>query len=954
MKNNYNQLAVGIRRALMAGCVVVAPMAMPAFAQTADEAVKLDKVEVTGSRVRRVDAETASPVFVVDRSAIQRSGAVTVGDLIQDIPAIAGAATNPSVNNGGGDGASTVSLRGLGEDRTLLLLNGRRMVTNDINSIPVAMIERIEVLKDGASAIYGSDAIAGVVNFILKKDFDGAQFDMNYGVAGEGDGERFGGSATFGWTGERGNAIMSMNYNDQKPVLASDRDFSAFALYLSSGVVSRAGSSSTPRGRYTLPADVAQANGLGSCVGGNGLANVTRREGTTGATPADFRCYVGGETDSFNYQGVGNVMLTPQERYGIAFSGSYELVDGIEAFMDVHTQNTRSAGIIAPLPFFSDFDGISLSGDSIYNPFNETINGRYRIMGLGNRSYSYETDMKEITGGVKGGIGDTSWTWEGSFTYGKIAQENQDAGYIDYGRLADALGPSFVQGGVARCGTPDAVIAGCTPINFFNQPDPATAEGQAQIAALEALSLPVRDNTDTALRNFAVVFSGDVYDLPAGTMSAAFGAEHRYQSLTFAPDAIKFINTDPFGCGISSESCADPTSGDTTVTELYGELYVPLVEGAAWADSLAFTLGTRWSDYDTFGSTTNSKLGLEWRLVDDVLIRSTYAEVFRAPTINDLFQGARITNPVYSDPCNGQDTSCAGLPEGGTFEQGLGQTNALLGGNPNLDPETGDVFTWGAVYSPSWLEGASIAVDVWDVHLEDTIQTLGTQPILNACFESEGTSPLCNLFTRNPETGDVFLVQDLTQNAGITDTNGVDIGLKYIIDTEYGLFRASMDSTYIDNYDVEVIVEGDTVAEQSNAGTFLPASKGGLGNYSRWRSLAALTWSLNNFEAQWALRYIDGFRVGSTNPTGDCADNAGRGVVGDEGCVFNRGAVTYHNLQFGYNIPTWKTKVQFGIDNAFDKQPPLLYQNNSLNGNIDERTHDAVGRYFWLNAQVTF
>ena len=152
MKNNYNQLAVGIRRALMAGCVVVAPMAMPAFAQNADEAVKLDKVEVTGSRVRRVDAETASPVFVLDKTAIERSGAVTVGELIQDIPAIAGAATNPSVNNGGGDGASTVSLRGLGEDRTLLLLNGRRMVTNDVNSIPVGMIERIEVLKDGASS----------------------------------------------------------------------------------------------------------------------------------------------------------------------------------------------------------------------------------------------------------------------------------------------------------------------------------------------------------------------------------------------------------------------------------------------------------------------------------------------------------------------------------------------------------------------------------------------------------------------------------------------------------------------------------------------------------------------------------------------------------------------------------------------------------------------------------
>jgi iron complex outermembrane recepter protein len=951
MNIKKNQLAAGIRRALIAGCVVVAPMAMPAYAQNQGEAVKMDKVEVTGSRVRRVDSETASPVFVVDQTAIQRSGAVTVGDLIQDIPAIAGAATNPSVNNGGGDGASTVSLRGLGEDRTLLLLNGRRMVTNDINSIPVAMIERIEVLKDGASAIYGSDAIAGVVNVILKKDFDGVQLDLNYGISSRDDGERVGGSATMGWTSERGSAVLNLNYNDQKPVLAIDRDFSAFALYLSSGVVSRAGSSSTPRGRYTLPGDVATANGLSDCIGGNGLANVTRIEGTDGSSPSNFRCYVGGETDSFNYQGIGNVELTPQERYGIAFSGTYEIVEGIEAFADVHTQHTRSAGIIAPLPFFSDFDGISLSGDSIYNPFGATINGRYRILGLGNRSYSYETDMKELTGGVKGNIGDTSWTFDAAFTYGKIAQENQDAGYIDYARLGAALGPSFIDNGVARCGQPGAVVANCTPINFFNQPDPATPEGAAQIAALEALALPVRDNTDTSLKNFAVNFSGDVMDLSAGTMSAAIGMEYRKQRLNFAPDPIKYITSDPFGCGISSESCADPTKGDTTTKEVYGELYIPLVEGAQWADSFAVTLGTRWSDYDTFGSTTNSKLGIEWRLVDDLLIRATYAEVFRAPTINDLFQGARITNPVYSDPCNGQPLSCVGLSGAGTFEQGLGQTNALLGGNPDLQPETGDVFTWGAVYSPEWLPGASVAVDVWKVHLKDTIQTLGTQPILNVCFE---TGALCNLFSRNPSTGDVFLVSDLTQNAGITDTNGVDIGIKYAFDTDYGDFRLSLDSTYIDRYDVEVIVAGVTIANQQNAGTYLPSSKGGLGNYSRWRSLGALAWNYGNFEAQWTMRYVDGFRVGSEDPTGDCADNGGREVVGNAGCVFHRGATTYHNLQFGYALPEWNTKLQLGIDNAFDKQPPILYQNNSLNGNIDERTHDPIGRYYWASMSVKF
>jgi iron complex outermembrane recepter protein len=948
MKLPHSELATGIRRALFTGLAVAAlPFSPAALAQDqGDAAAKLDRVEVTGSRIRRVDAETASPVFVMERAAIERSGALTIGDLIQDTPAIAGAATNPSVNNGGGDGASTVSLRGLTEQRTLLLINGRRTVTNDVNSIPVSMIERIEVLKDGASAIYGSDAIGGVVNFIMRKDFDGAEISVNYGISDKDDGERVGGSATIGWSSERGSAILSMNYNDQKPVLAIDRDFSAFALYLSSGVVSRAGSSSTPRGRYTLPGALANAVGLGSCVGSNGLANVSRIEGRPGTAPGDFRCFQtsGDDNDFFNYQGVGNVELTPQERAGVAFSGNYELVDGIEAFADVRTQNTRSAGIIAPLPFFSDFDGIPLSGQSIYNPFGQTINGRYRILGLGNRSYEYRTDVKELTTGVRGVIGSTSWDWDLAYTYGKIAQQNEDVGYIDYARLADALGPSFIENGVPRCGVPGAVIGGCTPINFFNQPDPNTAEGQAQIAALEDLRVPVRDKTDTTLRNVMVNFRGDLFDLPAGTMMAAVGGEYRKQRLEFSPDAIKHINADPFGCGISSESCANPTEGDTTTKEIYLELFVPLLADLPMVDSLSATVGSRWSDYDTFGDTTNSKLGLEWRVNSDVLLRATFAEVFRAPTINDLYQGARITNPVYTDPCNGRPVSCAGLSGSGTFEQGLGQTNALLGGNQALRPETGEVITWGVVYSPSWLEGFSSTVDVWRVSLDDTIQPLGTQPILDACFANP-SSPLCALIVRNPQTGDVFLVDDRTENAGSTETRGVDVGFKYRFDTDWGVFRASLDATYIERFNHN---------GSGLAGTFLPSSKGGLGNYSRWRALGALSWNYGDFEAQWTQRYVHGFKVGSLRPDGDCADFAGRDAVGDAGCVFTRGANTYHNFQFGWKLPQWNTRLSLGIDNAFDKQPAILYQNNSLNGNIDERTHDPVGRYYWASATVTF
>jgi iron complex outermembrane receptor protein len=945
-------LVACVRNALMlsmAGSLAFAGSASAQDTPQQAETKTLDAVQVTGSRIRRVDAETASPVLVLDRAAIERNGALTVGALIQSTPAIAGAATNPQVNNGGGDGAATVSLRGLGDERTLLLLDGRRVTYNDLNSIPVAMIERIEILKDGASAIYGSDAIGGVVNFIIKRGFEGASATLNYGISGEDDGQRQGGSSTLGWSSDRGSAILSVNYNKQDPVLAADRDFSAFALYLSTGAVVPSGSSSTPRGRYTLPAAVANANGLGACVGGNGLAQVTRREGASGTTPADFRCYVGGTTDSYNYQAAGNVLMTPQERAGVSFSGEMVVTDTITAFATMYTQNTRSAGIIAPLPFFSDFDGIALDANSIYNPFGATINGRYRVLGLGNRSYEYETDVKQFYTGLEGSIGDSSWRWDAAFSYGKLAQRNEDVGYIDYGKLANALGPSFRDaGGVARCGTPGAIIANCTPINFFNQPDPSTAAGRAQIDALSALRVPARDSTDNTERSFAANFSGDLFELPAGVVGAAAGFEYRKENFAFNPDAIKFIagNGSTFGCGISSESCANPTSGETTVKEVYAEFLIPLMS------NLNVTLGSRWSDYNSFGSTTNSKLGVEWRPIDDVLVRATYAEVFRAPTISDLYGGIRITNPVYSDPCNGRPLACAGLTGTGTFQQGLGQTNALLGGNESLRPETGSVFTWGAVYSPEWLDGFSATLDIWKVSLDDTIQTFGTQPILDAC--AAGATAFCQLFTRDASTGDVFLVQDRLQNAGTTETRGFDLGFKYAMDTDWGNFRWSLDTTYVAQYDVKIIVNGSVVDEQFNAGTFLPSSKGGLGNYSRWRALGSLGWNLGAWDAQWTQRYVHGFRVGSPRADGDCADNAGRGAVGSAGCVFNRGANTYHNFQVGYAMDAWNTKFQLGVDNAFNKQPAILYQNNSLNGNVDERTHDTIGRYYWASATVTF
>ncbi|MEP6632638.1 MAG: TonB-dependent receptor [Luteimonas sp.] len=954
-----------LRRSALASAVQATLfLALPAVAAAQDagapNTTELDRIEVTGTRIKRTDLETSSPTFQIDREAIDNSGALTIGEFLQDVPSMAGAATNPTVNNGGGSGAATVSLRGLGEVRTLILINGRRVVTNDVNSIPLGMVERVEVLKDGASSTYGSDAIGGVVNFILKKNFSGVQTTLNYGISDHQDGQRQGVSSTLGLTGDRGNIIITANYNKQEEVKSADRDYSKFALTLYAGAVTIGGSSRTTNGRYAVPESLA---GL-DCNGDGDLADsaaLTRIEGQPGTAISDFRCF-DTRTDLFNYQAVGNLQLTPQERSGLFVSGNYDITENVHGYLDAFVNKTRSRSAIAPLPFDGRpaNDNIVLSADSIFNPFGiDIIDSRLRLSRIGNRTTSFTTDVSQFTGGLKGAFGDSSWDWDVNASFGKIKQNFTQTGYLLTSALNNALGPSFIDGGgTPTCGTPTTPIPNCVPVDFFGAPpDPATPQGQAQLSALALIAPTTSNITDQNYRDFQANFDGDLFDVPAGTVQGAFGVEYRRDTLNFAPDFLAVINLANFTCLISSEACTSPTRGSVTTKEVYGELLYPVLKDVPFAKSLDLTLGVRWSDYDTFGSTTNGKLGVEWRINDQLLFRSTYAQVFRAPRIVDLFSGQLASSDTFGDPCNGytgQDTpACTNVPTDGSFGQTDTQLSAFKGGNPNLKPEQGSVFTWGVVYEPSWLDGFSTTLDVWRVQLDNTIATYGTQTILNNCFRSTtaAPSPFCPLFSRDAN-GEIIRLFDINANVGETRTNGVDFGIRYRVDTPWGNFRTSIDSTYVAEYDVKLINNGIVVGEQNNAGTFLSVSQGGLGNYSRVRSLGVLNWTLGNWDAQWTSRFISGFKVGSLRLDGVCASLAL--PQGSPGCQFSRGANTYHNVQLGYSVPAWKTKFRVGVDNLFDKQPPIVYQNNSLNGNTDERTFDTVGRYFWTTATVTF
>lgn len=935
----------------------------PAWAQNAaDDAVSLDKVEVTGSRIRRVDIETASPVFTIDRSTIEASGVATLGQLLQEMPSIAGAATNTQVNNGGGTGAATVSLRGLGDERTLVLLNGRRINAApgisavDVNAIPVNMIERVEVLKDGASAIYGSDAIGGVVNFITRSDLAGTELLFNGGTSARGDGERGSVSMTMGLPASNGSVLMGLNYDNQQAISSGDRTFSAFPQALYNGEQISFGSSRIPNGFYSVSEATAQAGGIDTSdpncsVSNDGRVALTRIEGAAGTEISDYRCYIGGgpNNDTYNFQ-TENVNLTPQERFGAFLSGNWMLfnklgpVSDLGFFADALINNTKSNFQIAPEPFDSrpPFANVVASADGVFNPFGEDITDlRLRMLRVGNRIEEFTTNKFYVATGLKGTVFD-EWYFDLNYIDGRDKLNTEAFGELFTSFTQDAIGPSFRdENGTPVCGTPDAPIAGCIPADFFGAFDPNVDNQQAAFARLAPL---VHDRLETNLQSFSFNITGDAMYLPGGALGVAAGYEHRRESAETVPDSLR-VN------GLISGNQSSPVFGSVTVDEFYAEAAIPLLSGMDYVESLEMSVGIRYSDYDTFGDTTNAKVGLQWRPLSNLLVRSTYADVFRAPTITDLFGGQNDSAESYSDPCNGVttpegdnanvDAACQNVPRDGSFQQGDSQLPATVGGNPNLQPEEGDVLTLGFVWSaPFGHEPLTVEVDAFQFDISDTIGTVGTNIRLRQCFES---GLFCDSFTRD-DNGQVNSLNDVVENIGRLETAGVDIGLRYDFGaTEFGRFRWSIDSTYLYKQENERI-EGDPSTRVDNVGRFSESSAGGDGHFARWRALSALNWSQDAWSALYTARYIGGV---TENP-GDLGDPA------NENFVTSRkvGSQVLHDIQVSYALDEYKTKLSFGIDNITDKLAPVLF--SGFNGTTDVRTYDTIGTFVYLQAKMSF
>ncbi|HET6912297.1 MAG TPA: TonB-dependent receptor [Rhodanobacteraceae bacterium] len=963
----------------------------------------LQTIVVTGSHIRRVDLETANPVVTVDAAQIQKAGAVTVGDLIQQLPAVTGSPQNTRVNNAGGTGGTFANLRGLGTGRTLVLVDGHRVLDNDLNKVPVEMIERVEVLTDGGAVTYGSDAIGGVINFILKKNYQGAQVTLDYGISDHDDAERKGASFIFGQTSDKGSILAGVDYNKYAPIFAGNRKFSKDALYLYYGNVYAFGSSRTPQAHpYTKafspdPLDP-DKNTTGSTYAPGTACSSEIATGGTGTSLSDYKCYTG--ADAYNYQ-VLNYDLTPQERANAFFKGDYQLTDNVQAYVEYFHNKTTSSYAIAPIPFDANSDGITISKNSIYNPFgvdfgpggnnpttftadrvdangnslgitdtwtdNALYNYRTRFTSVGQRKGEYSTVADQGIIGLRGGIGQTSWQWDFNYNYGHNSVDTKLVGDPVYNQaFKNAVGPSMIDPttGAPICvttpGDATTVISGCTPLNIFNQADPTVAQ------QLDAYLATFFFNSMTVQRSYNASVNGTLATLPAGDMQLAVGADYRKLYAHSQVDYLSIINTDPtspaFGtCSAPQSACSSGLRGGYDVKEAYAELFIPIVKDVPFLKSLNVTLGDRYSKYSLAGSTNNVKIALEWRPIDDLLLRGTVQNVFRAPTLGQLFTSPTGNAPAFNDPCIGlssteiaaHSNACQNVPPNATFQQlqgGLSQTTGVVSGSAftgyPLKPEFGKSFDWGVVYDPHFIPGLSVSADLWRVYLNNTITTIGAQTAANVCF-SNNSSPFCGFLHRFPN-GQMHYVDQPTVNLGRLDTRGVDMQASYRIPQMSwlpGQFTAWVQGTYLAEY-TNVTVPGDPNGQVAHvAGHYYKD----YGSYPRVRGQAGLNWNMGPWEASWRAQYIGHEQVGSWNP----AENE-NGESGAQLYSFRVPSIVYNYLEVGYNIEPLNTKLQFGVDNVFDKQPPIFTQSNVLNGDTDVNTYDTIGRFYWARATIKF
>ncbi|TMI94285.1 MAG: TonB-dependent receptor [Bacillati bacterium ANGP1] len=975
------QIMLAVETAL-AGAAAGAALAQQAPPAQPAQPPQLQEVVVTGSRILQNVAQSTQPLSVISSDQIEKTGLASVGDLLQQLTT-GGKALNQKFNSSGnfgyppdgggiGAGSSQVDLRNLDSKRTLVMVDGLRWVNEssasgvsgsaDLNTIPLAIIDHIEVLEDGASSIYGSDAIAGVVNIITRKKFEGIEANAYTGDFSKG-GRTTEASLSAGGSSGKFTGVFVASFYNQDQISSGKWGQSAFPEP-NAGLA--AGSSGTPQGRFRFCDPSLPAGSYGAC--GTSNFNVTLDNGTT--APVWSNMWPANATsngtyhhftnaDRFNYAPY-NLLLTPSQRKALWTGLTYDASDDVQLYAKGLFNTRSSTNQAAPEPIFVGpvagtggiADSINVSHLNPFNPFGIDLcavasptcgNGTANFVGVtrrplegGPRIFDQDVDTWYFSVGFKGTLHLLDgFSWDVNYVDTDNKATQQFTGGYNVAKLGIALGDPAI------C----AKVPGCTPLDLFGgQGRPITQQ------MLNYILAPQLDASDQKLKLLSANITGTIFHIQDRAAGIAVGAEHRLYDGIFNPDPLRQT-------GESQDSLAFPVSSSYHVNEAYAEFSVPILK------SLGASAAVRYSDYSTFGNTTTYKGGLRWQPVEDVAVRGTYSTGFRAPNLGELY-GLTQFGATLVDPCGPTGGTvqaqfvagcrAQGVVVGPGFVQANTQITTFTGGNASLRPEKSDSYTAGIVYRPSWLAGRAgtdhlnLEATYYNHKIKGAIQAEDIQALLKACLLAGGTDPaLCAPFSRIPNPagglGDLRPPKNFLQNLAQITTSGVDVKLTWLSEpVSFGHLSAALQATRVNDYsavDTLGLVAQRTVGVEVDNSAIPP-----------WRANAQLGWGAGGWEASWNLRFLSAVTElcsnASLTPVPGCSDAPG--------ATHNLHSVLYHDVQLSWADPFKVTglKLEAGVNNVFGTNPPLCFT-CTLNG-YDAGTYDLPGAFWDVRAIYKF
>ena len=969
-----------VRCALAAAAATTATQVYAQSPATPD--TQLDEITVVGSRIVRKDYEATSPVVTLSQDTFRLSGEPQIETVLNTLPQLVPSITTTS-NNPSNGGQSNVDLRGLGTVRTLVLVDGARTTPSnvngvvDLNTIPASLIEGIEILTGGSSATYGSDAIAGVVNVKLKRNFSGIELRAQQGMTGEGDAEStvFDGVIGGNFADDRGNAVVSFSYDRRAAVLAGDRDF---GVYAKGPLLTPSGSGTIPEGRVDWGTNAPSQTALNTVFTGYGAAAGSvaparaigfNADGTLfslGGGGQQVQNFDGDTEDpgynpnaySYNF-GPLNYLQLPLSRKQISGSARYDMVPELAelytrlSFTTYHSDQQLAA---TPVTCSGTALGCSVPVSNTAIPAdlrvllasrtNQNANFGFtkRTNDIGMRFQENSYDVTQGLVGFRGKL-PNDWHWDiyGSWGQGKGTQM-QD-GNVSRQKLQAALNNAATYASV-----------GCPLFNPFGL-------GNLTEACGNAIAIKTTNILMTEQLNGVASITGDIVDMPAGPLQFAAGLEYRENTADFRPDSY-LSSGDVVGFNASQ-----PVKGEITSKEVFAELSVPLLKDITAINELGLELGYRYSDYNLSESTDTYKAALKWEPIESLSMRASYNRAIRAPNILELFLPQQENFPQYTDPCNATGSfrtgpnaaqvralcTAQGIPAANLagFAQPNAQARAIVGGNPDLDPETADTLTVGVVWNSNavsdWGKNLQVSLDYFDYQIEDVISSLTSSSIIGRCFNQLNANPTfdpnnayCQLFGRDPNNFGVTGVQTASLNLSALNLTGVDLSVDWGIPLGEG--GSSLDFKLLATRTLAV-EQQETAADPfiSREGTI---SQTVASAYPEWKAVLATSYSLGEFLVRYNLRWIDSMDAVNNDAVLSAP------TVGLKPYVPN---YFYHDITARWT-PNETWEVQLGVNNIADKAPPTYTTDAQvgIQSNTDPSTYDVLGRRAFLTIGMKF